>query len=54
MCPDPVFAFMFPFRYMTPRLGTLCSELDSFSYKSCLIEGVFSLVGNVGACTFMI
>ena len=53
ICPDPVLALKSPVKYEIARLGMLCSKLSSFSYKSCLIEGVFSLVGSVGACTSM-
>ena len=53
VCPDPVLALKSPVKYKTARLGMLCSKLSSLSQKSCLIEGVSSLVGSVGACTFI-
>ena len=53
VCPDPVLALKSPAKYKTARLGMLCRKLSSLSWKSFLIEGVFSLVGSVGACTFI-
>ena len=53
VCPYPVLALKSPAKYKTAQLGMLCSKLSSLSQKSCLIEGVFSFVGSVGACTFI-
>ena len=53
VCPDPVSALKSPAKHKIALLVMLCNKMTSFSMKSCLIEGVFSLVGSVGACTFM-
>ena len=52
-CPDPVLALKSPVEHKTVWLvGNVANCL--VRHNSRLIEGVFLLVGSMGACTFMI